>query len=85
MVLEKLMESNGPLPVQSFFDDYDKTNTSIVHISPRDSDKWKLDSVRVKLRQMKIRGLIEREDADLWTITPLGKIKLQMKKERVNT
>lgn len=85
MVLEKLVSRNCALPTQSFFVEFDKTNNHITKVIPRNIEKWKLQSIRLRLRQMKFRGLVDRENIDLWSITPLGKSKLLKKKEKLNT
>lgn len=85
MVLKKLssLSSDNPLDTQSFFEEFDKTNNLAIHVQLKNPDKWKLDSVRLRLRQMQFRGLVKRINLDQWVITSLGEIKLQHKKKKI--
>jgi hypothetical protein len=86
LVLEKLASENKILETKCFFEEYDRTNNLVVHATLRNPLKWKIDSISIRLRQMKFRGLIERIDNDKWKITTLGEFKLkQRKKEYGNT
>lgn len=81
MVLEKLASNENPMTAESFLEEFDKTNNMVVRVALRDPTKWKLESVNIRLRQMKFRGLVEK-NGDHWNITPLGINKLQQRKKR---
>lgn len=82
MVLEKLASSEDPMTTESFLEEFDKTNNMVVRVALRDPTKWKIESVNLRLRQMKFRGLVEK-NGDHWKITPLGVNKLQQRNKRI--